>query len=195
MAQVDEIALPTLVSGDVVSTTLNGSPVSVVYASSESATLAAFASALSASGTVTASASGSTVTVTAAVAGIPVSLGNVSISNTASATVNVTYVPPVAQVVEFDAGSVEEGWTFTATVNGKDYSMLSGSGDTDESVEANIASMIASDTGAVVVSTGATSFTLTASVPGTPFTFAASAADVTAPVVTTPISAAESLKS
>lgn len=135
------------------------------------------------------------MTVTASVPGTPFVLGSVSISNTASATVNVAYVPAVAQVAEFDAADTQEGWTFTATLNGKDYSVLTGTGDTDESVESAIAAMIASDTGSVVVSTGSTSFTLTAAVAGTPFTFSASALDLTAPVVTTPTAVPEILKS
>ncbi len=195
VAQVDEVTLPALVSGDEISATLNGHSVSVSYAGSESATLSAFASALSASGTVSASASGSTIVVTAAVAGTPFVLGTVSIVNEAFALVNVTYVPPVAQVAEFDVGSATEGWTFTATVNGVNYAYLSGSGDTNESIESALAAMIASDTGAVLVSTGASSFTLTAAVAGIPFTFSASAADVTAPVVSTPVSVAQTLKS
>lgn len=195
VAKVDRIDLPVTVSGDVLSTTLDGAPVSVNFAGTSDATASALASALAASGTVTATASGSSVTVTAAVPGTPFTLGNVAISNTASATVNVAYVPPVAQVADFDAADVVEGWTFTATLNGKDYSVLTGTGDTDASVESAIAAMIASDTGSVVVATGATSFTLTAAVPGTPFTFSASALDLTAPVVSTPTAVPEILKS
>lgn len=195
VAQVDRIDLPTTVVGDVLSMTLDGAGVSANFAGTSDATAAALATALSASGTVTASASGSSVTVTAAVAGTPFTLGTLAISNTASATVNTVYVPPVAQVADFDAADVTEGWTFTATLNGKDYSILTGTGDTDASVESALAAMIASDTGSVVVATGATSFTLTAAVAGTPFTFAASALDLTAPVVTTPTAVAETLKS
>ncbi|MFB0964802.1 MAG: Ig-like domain-containing protein, partial [Patescibacteria group bacterium] len=195
VAQVDTLDLPATVSGDVLTVTLDGASVTANYAGSDSATAAALATALSASGTVNASASGSTVTVTASVPGTPFTLGSLAVSNVKSATVNTVYVPAVAQVVDFDAASVTEGWTYTATLNGKDYSVLTNSGDTDASVESAIASMIASDTGSVIVSTGTTSFTLTASVPGVAFTFAASALDLTAPIVSTPTSAAEILKS
>lgn len=195
VSQVDSVTLPALVVGDVLATTLDGHSVTASYAGSDAATVAAFASALAASGTVLATASGSDVNITAAVAGTPFALGTVAISNTASATVNTVFVPAVAQVVDFDAASVTEGWTFTATLNGKDYSYLTGTGDTDASVESAIAAMISSDTGSVIVSTGATAFTLTAAVPGVGFTFAASALDLTAPIVTTPTAVAETLKS
>jgi hypothetical protein len=195
VTQVVTATLPGLVAGDTASTTLNGTSVSTPFATSEAATLAAFAVALAASGTVTASFSGSDLTVSSTTPGTPFTLGNITVTNVTSATVNVTYVPPVAQTVVFDASSTDEGWTFRTTLNGKNYDYLSGSGDTDSTVESALASMILADTGAVLVTTGATNFTLTAAVAGVPFTFAATAIDITAPVVTTPIAAAQTLKS
>lgn len=187
--------LPNLFAGDTISTTLNGNSVSVPYAGSEAATLTAFASALSASGTITASFSGLTLDATSTTPGTPFTLGNISIRNVTSALVNTVYVPPVAQVATFDASGVQKGWTFRTTLNGKNYDYLSGSGDTDSSVESALATMIASDTGVVLTATSGTNFTLTAATPGTPFTFSASVMDITPPVVTVPVNVPETLKS
>jgi hypothetical protein len=163
VAQVERVALPVFVTGDIVEFSLNGVPLSVSYTSSDAATKTALFSAAQASGSVTATASGADMILTSTTPGTPFTLSALTVRNIQTATVVATNVPPVSQVVTVTPSNTAKKWTFRVTINGTNFDYLSSAGDTDATVATGIAGVITAP--GVTATASGTNVILSANVP------------------------------
>lgn len=192
VAQVSSVSLPTFANGDTINVSIDGSGVTVPFASDDTTTKTNLVNAVNAIGPVTASQSGSSLIVTANVPGVPFTLSALQVTNSQVGVVIVTNVPPQSKVVDVTVTNTVKKWTYRVTVNSTTYEYVSTPTDTDDSVATALAAAITSP--AVTVSSTGSVVRLTSSVPGTDFTYAAVALDTIAPVITTVASATETLR-
>ncbi len=193
VAQVMSVNVPTFLPGDAVSLTVNGSlTAQASFATDSATTLTNLRTAIDGLGPVTTSMSGSTLILTANVAGTAFSVSTLSVINTQTATITAINVPPVSQIVTVTPSNTIKKWTFRVTVNATNYDYLSNALDTDNSVVTALAGNITAS-GVTATASGA-NLILTASIPGTPFTYSAAALDLTAPAITNVVATNEILR-
>ncbi|MDD2487137.1 MAG: Ig-like domain-containing protein [Candidatus Gracilibacteria bacterium] len=195
--QETEMVMPTLVEGDFIGFSIDGNSILQNFDTDENTTINQILLNINAIGSVTSSFNSGTINLTSNIAGIPFVTSNVSIINSTTPITVTANGLPVAQVVDMTpSGIFRAGITFRAVIDGVDNDYLTLNGDSAAEIVSGLADAIMnnSNTG-VTVSTGSNILTLTASTPGIPFIYQSLALDITPPIASAPINAAQTLKS
>lgn len=132
-AQISSLDFPKiLVSGDTISTIVNGSPYNMTFSGSNDETISAFASLIASanSGVLNITNTTNSITFEAVTAGAPFGIWNLNITNTLSPVVLVANVEPVKQEMQLTINNTIVSWdNLSLDVN---WTLLNQAFDTDE---------------------------------------------------------------
>lgn len=205
---IREIDFPIATAGDIITVTVNNGSTFTATGSDITSLL----SSLNTSGIVTATLSGSNTLSLLGTLDIPFTITTANVTNSTTVTLNQAYVAPISRSVEIvpevtaPATTLNSGWTMNVTFNGANFSYLTNSGDTLDTVVNALYAQIAltgssagtgitllpSASGGVLVSTGISSTGSTiglpmiaavSEVPGVGFTESFSVVDITSPIL------------
>lgn|GEM_PF-1212608 len=192
--QETEYTFPTLVAGDSIAFSINGTPLVENFATDENTTITALMAQITGLSLVDPTYNAGVLNMRSQVAGTPFVLSNATITNTVIPVIIVVNVPAVAQVVDMTPeGPIIAGLTYRATINGQDYDYLTSSGDTANTIIDSLAGLMTTNTG-IIVSTGAT-LNITSAVAGTAFAYASVVIDITPPIASAPVNVSQTLQS
>lgn len=205
---IREVDIPDPTTGDLLTVTVdNGSSFSATGSD-----ISSLLASLNTSGIVTATLSGSNTVSLLGTLDIPFAVTTANVVNSTTVTLNQAYVAPVSRSVELvptvaaPATTLNAGWTMSVAFNGANFSYLTNSGDTLDTVVNALYAQIALTgssagtgitllpfaSGGVLVSTGISNTGATigfpmiaavSEVPGIGFTESFSVMDITSPIL------------
>ena len=129
---IREIDLPIATAGDVITVTVDNGTVFTATGSD----IISLQASLNTSGIITATLSGSNILSLLGTLDIPFTITTANVTNSTTVTLNQAYVPAVSRSIEIvptitaPATSLNSGWTMGVNFNGSNFTYLTNSGDT-----------------------------------------------------------------